>query len=64
VILGPHAIGHTDELFRGCGISACRSVIDLVAGRVPEHVVNTEVLTDAAALRHRRWLAVADGHRA
>jgi D-3-phosphoglycerate dehydrogenase len=53
VILGPHAIGHTDELFRGCGISACRSVLDLVAGRVPEHVVNTEVLTGAALRRHR-----------
>jgi phosphoglycerate dehydrogenase-like enzyme len=62
VILGPHAIGHTDELFRSCGLSACRSVLDLVAGRIPEHVVNTDVLADPGVLRRHRWVALADRH--
>jgi phosphoglycerate dehydrogenase-like enzyme len=39
VILSPHAIGHTDELFRGCGRSACQSVLDVAAGVRPRYVV-------------------------
>jgi phosphoglycerate dehydrogenase-like enzyme len=44
VILAPHAIGVTDEIFRGSGRSACRSVLAAADGRVPEHVVNPEAL--------------------
>lgn len=44
VILTPHSIGWTDELFRGNGVSAIRSVLDVAAGRVPQHVVNKEVV--------------------
>jgi D-3-phosphoglycerate dehydrogenase len=40
VILSPHAIGHTDELFRGCGRSACQSALDVAAGVRPQHVVS------------------------
>jgi phosphoglycerate dehydrogenase-like enzyme len=39
VILSPHAIGHTDELFRGCGRSACQSALDVASGVRPQHVV-------------------------
>lgn len=48
VIVAPHALCWTDECFRGIGQSACQSILDLAAGRVPAHVVNRE------ALRHAR----------
>jgi D-3-phosphoglycerate dehydrogenase len=40
VILSPHAIGHTDELFRACGRSACQAALDVAAGVRPQHVVS------------------------
>lgn len=49
VILSPHAIAWTDELARGNGSSAVRSVLDVAAGRTPAHPVNP------AALDHARW---------
>jgi D-3-phosphoglycerate dehydrogenase len=42
VILAPHAIGVTRETIRALGMSACRSVLEVVAGGVPEHAVNKE----------------------
>jgi D-3-phosphoglycerate dehydrogenase len=44
VILAPHAICWTDECFLGNGRSAIRSILDYAAGRLPQHVVNREVL--------------------
>jgi len=44
VILAPHAICWTDELSLGNGRSACQSILDFASGRVPQHVVNREVL--------------------
>jgi D-3-phosphoglycerate dehydrogenase len=44
VILAPHAVCWTDELFRGNGRSACQSIVDVSEGRVPQHVVNRAVL--------------------
>jgi phosphoglycerate dehydrogenase-like enzyme/2-keto-3-deoxy-L-rhamnonate aldolase RhmA len=44
VILAPHCIAWTDELFRDIGRSVCRGMLDLAAGRVPHGVVNREVL--------------------
>jgi D-3-phosphoglycerate dehydrogenase len=46
VILAPHAICWTDELFRGNGQAACQSILEVAGGRVPKDVVNRE-----AALR-------------
>jgi D-3-phosphoglycerate dehydrogenase len=46
VIVTPHAVCWTDEAFRLMGRSASKSVLDVAAGRVPEYVVNTEVLED------------------
>ncbi len=48
VILSPHAICWTDELFRGTGQAACRSILGVASGRVPQDVVNREVLTQEA----------------
>ena len=56
VILAPHAIGWTDELFRNIGRSACRNVARLAHGELPEHVVNRDVLTQPAFRRKvARW---------
>jgi phosphoglycerate dehydrogenase-like enzyme len=43
-ILAPHGIGLTDELYRESGRSAARAVIAVAEGRVPDYVVNREVL--------------------
>ncbi len=44
VILSPHAIGHTDELFRDCGRSSFAAVVSVAAHQIPEFVVNPAVL--------------------
>jgi len=44
VILTPHAICWTDECFLGNGQSACQSIVDVSAGRIPKNVVNHDVL--------------------
>ncbi len=43
VLLAPHSIAWTDELFRDIGRSACQGMIDLSCGRKPRGVVNPEV---------------------
>ncbi len=42
VILAPHAVGLTDELFRLGGQSASRAVLDVLAGRMPAYPLNPE----------------------
>jgi D-3-phosphoglycerate dehydrogenase len=44
VILTPHAICWTDEMFRGIGRAACRSILDVASGRIPQDVVNRAVM--------------------
>jgi phosphoglycerate dehydrogenase-like enzyme len=43
VLLAPHAIAWTDELFRDIGRTAFGGVIDFIEGRRPRGVVNPEV---------------------
>ena len=43
VLLAPHSIAWTDELFRDIGRTALTAIIDLAAGREPRGVVNREV---------------------
>ncbi|MDB5391894.1 MAG: Hydroxypyruvate reductase, partial [Planctomycetaceae bacterium] len=43
VVLAPHSIAWTDELFRDIGRAACQGMLDLAAGRRPKGVVNPEV---------------------
>lgn len=45
VVLSPHALSWTDEMSAGNGASAVRAVLDVLAGRTPEFVVNREVLS-------------------
>jgi D-3-phosphoglycerate dehydrogenase len=49
VIVAPHGLGWTDECFRGNGLSACQSILDVAAGREPKYVVNREALASPAA---------------
>lgn len=44
VLLSPHAVCWTDELFRGNGESACRSILDVAHGRLPQGIVNRSVI--------------------
>lgn len=44
VIVTPHAICWTDECFLGNGRSACQSILEVAAGRIPSNVVNRAVL--------------------
>jgi phosphoglycerate dehydrogenase-like enzyme/2-keto-3-deoxy-L-rhamnonate aldolase RhmA len=44
VLLAPHCIAWTDELFRDIGRAVCRGMLDLASGRVPKGVVNPDVL--------------------
>ncbi len=43
VLLAPHCIAWTDELFRDIGRTACQGMMDLMHGRRPRGVVNPEV---------------------
>jgi phosphoglycerate dehydrogenase-like enzyme len=43
VILAPHSIAWTNELFRDIGRAACQGMLDLSEGRRPRGVVNPEV---------------------
>ncbi|MFT3704089.1 MAG: NAD(P)-dependent oxidoreductase [Agriterribacter sp.] len=44
VIMAPHCIAWTNELFKEIGEMACRQIIQVANGTVPDHVVNTDVL--------------------
>jgi phosphoglycerate dehydrogenase-like enzyme len=43
VILAPHSIAWTNELFRDIGRSVCQGMLDLSVGKVPRGVVNAQV---------------------
>ena len=44
VLLAPHSIAWTEELFRDIGRAACGGMLDLSLGKVPRGVVNPRVL--------------------
>ena len=43
VLLAPHSVAWTDELFRDIGRTACQGMVDLSLGMRPKGVVNPEV---------------------
>jgi len=43
VLLAPHSIAWTDELFRDIGRAACRVMVDLSLGKRPHGVLNPEL---------------------
>jgi phosphoglycerate dehydrogenase-like enzyme len=44
VLLAPHSIAWTDEMFRDIGHTICRAMVDLALGRMPRGVINPPVL--------------------
>lgn len=56
VLLAPHCVAWTGELFRDIGRTVCRGMLDLAHGRVPRGVVNREVF-DRPGFREKwaRW---------
>ena len=44
VLLAPHSIAWTNELFQEIGQTACRSLVDVALGKRPHGIVNPEVL--------------------
>lgn len=44
VIVAPHSICWTDEMFLGNGREACQGILDYSQGRVPQNVVNREAI--------------------
>lgn len=44
VVVAPHCIAWTDELFSEIGEMVCRQAVQVARGKVPDHVVNTEIL--------------------
>jgi phosphoglycerate dehydrogenase-like enzyme len=45
VLLAPHCISWTDEMFRDIGNTICRFLVELAHGQAPRGVINREVLT-------------------
>jgi phosphoglycerate dehydrogenase-like enzyme len=43
VVLTPHALCWSDELYAGCGRDAVRSVLDLLEGKAPKNIVNRDI---------------------
>jgi phosphoglycerate dehydrogenase-like enzyme len=43
VLLAPHSIAWTEELFRDIGRTACQGILDLSLGRKPHGALNPEV---------------------
>jgi phosphoglycerate dehydrogenase-like enzyme len=60
VILAPHNIGWTRELFRDIGAMACQNLIDLAHGKYPGSVVNSEVF-DRPSFQ-KKWESVRIDH--
>ncbi len=61
VIVTPHSIAWTDELFLVSGRSACQSILDVASGRVPKHVVNRDVLNSPRFLERLREHGTSQG---
>ncbi len=58
VLLAPHCIAWTDELFRDIGRTACQGMIDISAGKAPRSIVNPEVLERAGFVE--KWKRLCD----
>ncbi len=52
VVLAPHALSWTDQGFAGIGASALRSVLAVLGGRAPDHLVD-RTIRDQPAFRER-----------
>jgi phosphoglycerate dehydrogenase-like enzyme len=59
VLLAPHSIAWTNELFRDIGRAVCQGMVDLSLGRKPKGVVNPEVFDRPGfQAKWKRWCGV------
>jgi phosphoglycerate dehydrogenase-like enzyme len=56
VLLAPHSIAWTDEMFRDMGRAACQAMVDWARGRRPRGVINPQVLERPGF--QRKWARV------
>lgn len=59
VIVTPHALCWTDQIFEGNGAADVRAVLDIMQGRVPRGIVNTAILENAVWRRRLEGYAEA-----
>ncbi|MBY0524085.1 MAG: hydroxyacid dehydrogenase [Gemmataceae bacterium] len=58
VLLAPHAIAWTHEMFRDIGTAACQGMLDLARGKKPAGVINPEVFERPGFRRKwQQWTA-------
>jgi phosphoglycerate dehydrogenase-like enzyme len=62
VLLAPHSIAWTHELFRDIGKAACQVMVDLSLGKEPHGVLNREVLAQPAF--REKWSRVRSRYAA
>ncbi len=60
VILSPHSLAWTDELYRGNSTRVCENILAVLQGKIPNHVINTGVIDKQGFQRklqnfHERW---------
>jgi len=60
VLLAPHSIAWTDELFRDIGRAACQVIVDLSLGQEPRGVLNPELLGRASF--KTKWRRIREQH--
>ena len=60
VLLAPHSIAWTDELFRDIGRAACQVIVDLSLGQEPRGVLNPELLGRASF--KTKWRQIRQQH--
>lgn len=56
VILAPHCIAWTHELFEEIGRTVCNQVVQISKGEIPSHVVNVEVLKNNRFQHHSKLI--------
>lgn len=57
VLLAPHCIAWTDELFRDIGRAACQAMVDVSVGKPPRGMLNPEILERPAF--QEKWRRVS-----
>lgn len=64
VILSPHSLAWTDELYRDNGVGACENILTVLQGQAPTYTVNRDVVERSAyqqklAALGQKWNGIA-----
>ena len=66
VILSPHAMAWSDDLYNGNSMGVCQNILDVFQGNIPQYVVNQDVIekpgfqSKLGALK-QRWSNIHEG---